>query len=381
MKKGRRLGMNFTFNSILNTYSIVILILILVSSARQLDRDSFVNRFFNIILISTIIVLFFDILGRLDGTESPIMPVINVIGNFMLFSFNLVVPSLWLMYAHYQVYFDEARTMKLRLPLIILNLANFIMVIISQFNGWYYTIADGNIYQRGPLYFVTVIISSLLIVTTFLIVVFNRERIDRKRIFSLSSFCLPPLICMILQSVIYGYAFMLSGTVISLLVIYLNIQNQNIYTDYITSLNNRRGLERYLKEKVMHLRNNENFAGIMLDIDQFKSINDKYGHYTGDIALAETAILLNSLISGRDIVARYGGDEFFIIINNTDEVSLKAFVESIHKAFDERNKKQDNVVPLTVSIGYAIYTKNCGLTIAQFQDNLDKMMYSNKPCK
>jgi len=370
--------MNFEFNFILDTYSIVILLMILFSSARQLDRDSFVNKLFNNIVVATIIILFFDILGRLDGTAYSFLPVLNIIGNFFLFALNLVAPSLWLMYAHYQVYFDEKRTLKISKPLIVLNIINIIMVIVSQFTGIYYSFNPGNIYVRGPLYFIPFMVSTSLLIVTFLLIIFNREKIDKKRFLSLSSFSIPPLICSVLHFLIYGYSFVLSGIVISLLVIYLNIQNQNIYTDYITSLHNRRGLERYLKEKSLFMHANDNFGGIMLDIDHFKAINDEFGHSFGDMALAETASLLKSVISEKDMVARYGGDEFFIIINSTDEKSLKLIVSKIIQVFEKRNQNPEMKFPLTLSIGYDIYYKNRGMTIVEFQDSLDKLMYNNK---
>lgn len=373
--------LNLLFNIIIDVYSIVILSLILISSLRQVERTSLMSRVFNLAIIVTIVLFAFDVFSRMDGLDYPYYPFCNTVANFIVFTLNPVAPSLWLLYAHYQLFYDERRTRKLYPAVIAVNVANFILVIISQFTGIYYSFAEGNIYQRGPLFFIPFGMTAILLIVAFLLIIINKEKIDKKRYYSLLFFALPPFICMFLQYFFYGYSLVLCGTVISVLIIFINIQNQNLYTDFITSLANRRGLERLLKRKVRELKPNENFGGLMLDVDHFKAINDAYGHRVGDKALAETAMLLKSAVKNCDMIARFGGDEFFIVVSNTTEEKLKVIVKNINDTFEQRNTAQHHIIPLAVSIGYAIYTKESNQTIEQFHDHLDKLMYENKKSK
>lgn len=69
---------------------------------------------------------------------------------------------------------------------------------------------------------------------------------------------------------------MLNGVVLSSLIVFLNIQNQNMHIDYLTVVNNRKKLEIYLKEKISTITENKTFSAIMIDLNDFKSINDTF---------------------------------------------------------------------------------------------------------
>ncbi|MGC8871271.1 MAG: sensor domain-containing diguanylate cyclase [Caldimicrobium sp.] len=90
-------------------------------------------------------------------------------------------------------------------------------------------------------------------------------------------------------------------------------------TDYLTGLYNRRYLELFLKrEKAISDRYNLPFSIILLDLDNFKLINDIYGHEIGDKVLVEVAKLLKDNLRSTDIIGRWGGEEFLIILPNTN---------------------------------------------------------------
>ncbi|RYG65243.1 sensor domain-containing diguanylate cyclase [bacterium] len=89
-------------------------------------------------------------------------------------------------------------------------------------------------------------------------------------------------------------------------------------SDVLTGLKNRRAFDERLSEKIeLSRRNSEGFSLILLDIDHFKAINDRWGHATGDVVLRQIARLLVETLRGVDVVARYGGEEFAIILPGT----------------------------------------------------------------
>jgi hypothetical protein len=101
----------------------------------------------------TILMLVVDIFSRFDGRLGTIFPVINNLGNFLIFLFNPVLPSLWLLYVHDQVFHEEEITRRVLYPLFAINALNAVLVVMTQFFGWFYYIDSNNIYHRGPIFF------------------------------------------------------------------------------------------------------------------------------------------------------------------------------------------------------------------------------------
>jgi len=167
-------------------------------------RSSLTDKLYMLILYITIIMLGVDILSRFDGNPDTIYPALNQIGNFVMFMMSPVLPSLWVVYVHFQVFHDERRIKRLFYPLCIINAINIIAVIFSQTYGWFYYIDSDNIYHRGPFFLFPAFITITLILADFIIIVINRRNLDKKSFFSLIFFALPPFISIILQITFYG---------------------------------------------------------------------------------------------------------------------------------------------------------------------------------
>lgn len=101
-------------------------------------------------------------------------------------------------------------------------------------------------------------------------------------------------------------------------------------TDYLTGLFNRKVLDKHMQNKVEIATSNYTFSAILLDIDNFKSINDCFGYYEGDIALISTANILRDSVSQKGFIARYGGDEFCIVFDLDDSSDLETAIHSIN---------------------------------------------------
>ncbi len=118
-------------------------------------------------------------------------------------------------------------------------------------------------------------------------------------------------------------------------------------------------------------------AAIMVDIDDFKVINDTQGHVVGDLVLAQTAHLLRRSVRVGDIVARFGGDEFVILLDVKDEselVDVVARIEEELKAFNA----QGHAFTLYLSMGQCLCDAAEDASVADFMERLDKLMYANK---
>jgi diguanylate cyclase (GGDEF)-like protein len=124
------------------------------------------------------------------------------------------------------------------------------------------------------------------------------------------------------------------------------------FTDHLTGAFNKRFITACLDKEVESSRkNHEKLTVAMVDIDNFKNINDTYGHMYGDYVLKRIAKTIKSSLRHDDIVGRYGGDEFFIILRNTGKEKGYAVVERIRKKILELEWESDLVV--TISGGVA----------------------------
>lgn len=120
---------------------------------------------------------------------------------------------------------------------------------------------------------------------------------------------------------------------------------------------------------------------IIMDINDFKHINDTYGHMVGDFVIIEFAKRLLNNHRNKDLVSRWGGDEFTIYLNDIDKESdIKDIIERIEKSIEEPFIIEDVYLNVEASLGYALYP-NDGLEFGDLYKKADMMMYTNKPKK
>jgi diguanylate cyclase len=152
-------------------------------------------------------------------------------------------------------------------------------------------------------------------------------------------------------------------------------------TDPLTGLRNRRGFELAVAQVVAASgRGLEGTALLLADIDHFKRINDTYGHLFGDEVLRASAQVFTGAVKGRDVVARFGGEEFLILLADTATIGAIALAEKIRKAFGEvrirRTGREETIEPVTISIGVAVPA--AAESIEQVIERADKALYQAK---
>jgi diguanylate cyclase (GGDEF)-like protein len=137
--------------------------------------------------------------------------------------------------------------------------------------------------------------------------------------------------------------------------IYEQLKNEAI-TDPVTKLCNRRYLiERFREEKSRALRASHTLTAIMIDIDQFKTVNDTYGHDAGDVVLQELASLVRSIVRVEDLVARYGGEEFCVLLPEISLSGAEGVAERLRSAVESLTLPEAaGTRRLTVSVGVAV---------------------------
>lgn len=152
--------------------------------------------------------------------------------------------------------------------------------------------------------------------------------------------------------------------------------------DHLTKLPNRFLFNTRLEHAMARVnRSKSSLALLYIDLDNFKQINDEFGHNVGDGVLTEIAQRMSCHVRREDTLARVGGDEFLLLVENKmDPLELKVIANKIMQAFTEVVLFENMRVKLSASIGISIYPKN-GLTANQLISCADKAMYTAKSSK
>lgn len=157
---------------------------------------------------------------------------------------------------------------------------------------------------------------------------------------------------------------------------YLDICEEQAFTDHLTGLANRRRFERQLEREVTRtLRYSRHFCLLLLDIDHFKAVNDTYGHEAGDEAIIHLTKTLQAETRGIDMAARIGGEEFAVILPETEFEGGFETAERLRRAISETQVPL--VGHLTASFGVAAFPL-CAASGRELMAVADVAMYEAK---
>ncbi|MEL7565007.1 MAG: diguanylate cyclase [Dehalobacterium sp.] len=149
-------------------------------------------------------------------------------------------------------------------------------------------------------------------------------------------------------------------------------------TDFLTQLSNRRGIIEILKKETARSKRwKKDLSLIIGDIDHFKQINDTYGHECGDFVLEKIAVLLKSSVRSGDHVARWGGEEFLLVLVETGCSGAMVLAEKIRSKIESITfTYQEN--PISVSMTFGVTEFNPNLGIFENVANADQALYEGK---
>lgn len=147
------------------------------------------------------------------------------------------------------------------------------------------------------------------------------------------------------------------------------------FHDALTGLYNRSYFEEELKR--LENRRGGSLAVAIVDVDGLKRVNDAYGHSQGDELLVRAARILKRSVRHEDIVARIGGDEFAILLRNTDEAMVRRIFERLQQALETEKQSSESLSPLSLSFGYA-FAPGTEISPLELFKTADNRMYQEK---
>ena len=287
------------------------------------------------------------------------------------------------------LYFEHLRESKLveskrKVRIACIPMFVFIGLLITNlFAGFLFYVDKNGVYHRGPLFVLTYVFAYMYVFVSCSHIIFGIVRksnsANKKTLVFLALFPIAPGGAGLLQFFYPRLPVACGVLALSTLLLYLNWIDQLISVDPLTGLNNRKMLVHFYDQWTKGHSEGNILYLLMIDANKFKSINDTYGHVEGDQALkniAEALRLACKELPRRANIARYGGDEFSVLVEASGMEECENLKARIKEMLKEINEKTAVPFELTVSIGIA-YTSG-SLTLKQLIDDADENMYEEK---
>ena len=205
-----------------------------------------------------------------------------------------------------------------------------------------------------------------------ILTIINHDKISRHAKIIFALFFLLPFLGMILQTISSNLFFAWSSISLSILVVYIFIECSSTEKDYLTQLYSRQTYEKYVMNLI---ETHQQFGVVLIDLDNFKDINDQLGHYKGDRILEEFSRILEKCFYPNEMISRLAGDEFLIVFENNEDID--DYIDNVKTALKESRLVDE--FSIDFSYGYQVHKP--GMNMDDLYMDIDKFMYKNKNIK
>ncbi len=354
----------------LNITMLLLLSIVLYIAVQRLDVHNRFNKIFLLTCVMVLHALVLEVILTLfyEKPYSRLSFLIRLL-YAVLFSITPVLAYFWPMFSGVLTGDDSSKIRLVRPGILVPAVILVLMSAASIYWNLIYYVDDQGIYYRGPLFFLVALITDGYMFYSAGILVWRRKRLFKNELYILLAISLLPLFGGMLQAVFYGTLLMWGFTSGALIVMYVYLQERMIQIDVLTGAWTRRSLQQHFT----HYRNTP-FYLFYMDLDDFKKINDRFGHLEGDRALREFSRIMQGILREGDIFARMGGDEFILVSQVRNGEDPAAVVKKIHSALEAYNEEALKPYVISCSVGAMEYDGTYDLSIAL--DRVDEIMYA-----
>ncbi len=369
----------------INSVGIILLLVILFNQKRS--NGSSAQRQFSALIFTAMLMLAVDAACWLvDGKQFPQAYTVSYTVETVYFTLHLMLPYIWMVYTEHTLS-DDIRSVNRHVRFAAMPIALAIAGLFFNLRyGFIFSIDANNVYHRAiGVYFYAILAYSYLIYSSIRALAKAKQSAwadDRRRYYTMAFFIVPPFVGGIIQLFYYGINFTWFLATISILQVYIDMQNRQISTDPLTGLNNRRELTKFLLHETREQPRNGALTLIMMDIDGFKQINDSRGHFYGDsILIAVSEILKSSCKGTNTCLSRYGGDEFCVALSAGAEIGADMLISRIQSGLSGWNTFHPDANPIGLSFGTAEWDAQQDRNYEALITRADEMMYAVKKAK
>ena len=367
----------------------IILLSIILITQRQFTAASAAQRRFNHLIYATIAILVVDAACWLiDGERFLFARELNFALETVYYALHVLLPYLWALYIE-GVLSADLRAAKRRIAIATAPLVVFIVALFFNLEyGFVFTVDAENVYHRAfGVYFYAFLTYAYLVYGSIRSLIKAKGAAwveDRRRYYTMAFFSVLPSVGGVIQLCCYGVSLNWILASVSILLVYLDSQNRQISTDPLTNLNNRRELSKFLLREAGERDQPKSgaLALIMMDVDGFKQINDTCGHFYGDGVLIHVSQILKASCKNTNaFLARYGGDEFCVVLPPNPEVDAVGIIARVHANVASWNQTHPDMKPIGLSIGYAEWDHKLDISYESLLARADERMYAVKNAK
>lgn len=356
-----------------------LMLTIIMNKHGAILQSGFCDKLFYSMVIMTMIQAVLETVEfYVDGVPGTIYIVINYATNTVTYIVSVLFGYIWTVYADYRVLFDKKRILKIYPFVAIPAVIMIIAIFINLFTPVFYSISADNCFSRTKLAFIPYLVSFFYLIYGVVVTLVHRKDVHRYMFFPAVVFTIPIFFFSILQYKFYGVSLIWLGVSLGVTNVYMNMRNETSYVDALSGLYNRHYFNKYVIANLRQTKGGRRLAGIMLDLDQFKEVNDTLGHQTGDDAIHEAGKMLIRLMNKRNVRAfRYAGDEFVILFRVENEEEINEYIDVIREKENEFNNSSGKPYKLLFSMGYTI-SYGAEDSYNKFLKRLDTQMYIDK---
>ncbi len=309
----------------------------------------------------------------IDGAQFPGARQLALVLNSLLFAFSSVFAYTWCIFVNSRLYSTRPRH-TLYFILSIPAICICVMCVVNLFVPIFFSVTSDNYYSRTRHVLLTYLVSNLYLIHSATVIFRFRKRSPHV-FMPLISFLIPIVVGNLLQFAFYGISTIWPSVAYGMTSLYLHLKDEHSFMDVLTNLYNRSYLVQYTEYLHKQREKGVRIHGIMLDVNNFKNTNDTFGHQIGDEVLIALARILQSTVRKTDVVARYGGDEFIILLENSTDEMCSLVEQRIEQDLASFNRHSPLPCPIMVSMGSAEYTQDC---VEAFFREMDLNMYARK---
>lgn len=367
----------------------IILLSIILITQRQTKAVSAAQRSFNLLIYVLMVMLVVDACCWLiDGRQFRFARQLNYMLETIYYALHIFLPFSWVLYVEGTLSTDlraaRWRTNLASIPLILLLVA----LAVNLKYPFVFRIDAQNVYHRDFGFYIYGFLTYAYLIYGSIRSLIKAKGAawvdDRRRCYTMAFFAVLPSLGGFIQLFFYGISLNWILASVSALLVYIDAQNRQISTDPLTSLNNRRELSKFLLREIgdRDSAKGGTLSLVMMDVDGFKQINDTYGHFYGDGVLISVSEILKLSCKNTDaFLARYGGDEFCIVLPVNSEVDAEEIIVRVEANVAEWNRTHAEREPIGLSIGFAVWDPRLDESYETLLSRADARMYEVKNAK
>ncbi len=359
----------------INLYTIVLLLIMLGIIYLKRDVYTFSSKMYKRIILINLLMIILELLSwAFDGVDGTVAWYLNYAFNFILVLFTPVIGCLWASYIDHKI-FNSIERIKKRHYYFYPFYIGAILSIINLFYPVLFSIDAQNVYSREPFIWVNVLTMYSLLIYTIFVAYKYRKIVNQDVFLGVSVFMFLPALGAVIQMSYLGVLLIWPMFALGTVVAYVFLETVGTSRDYLTNLFTRAKANEYLTSLIDH---HKEFSLIMIDLDNFKDINDLYGHQEGDEVIKGFSKVLTNVFKENSLVSRFGGDEFLIISEGKTEEDLIRIKQEIYEELKNPMHISSHLKDLRFSYGYAFNKNNENKTLDELVVEADNNMYKDK---